>query len=1396
MGTAATLTSPAGIVLSQDQQTLYWVEYGGSYSVRQVNLTTLQTSTFVGNGVVGYVEGIGTTASFVYPYALDIDYTRNIMYVADASNYRIRAVNMATRQTSTFVGSGANGHADGTGAACTLYPYSITVQQATGVLFVADPTNYNIRVITPGGVCTTLAGIGPLTTSTTGVIEGLGTSARFNAPRAATLDNFGNIIVADQGNNKLRMVTQCGQVTSITGLPNVAYTAVTVGNGGPLTAATFNTPYGLTVDARNNLVYVFEQGSSIVRAVTLPSATLNPTCDGFWHQIVQTYSGGANPQMMRTYMDGNLLSATAVSLDTSGTSATPLYMGYSGEAGNARYFSGSLSDVRVFSRQLTCAEAQKLALPPLPTVDNSVATPSVITPGVTSAVYQCNFGFAGLKSIYSKNADFSWSYSPAPPSCTACPAGTFANGLACTNLVASCGAQPSYSLGGTATGCCVAPATVPATAGCSPSGTPGAANGPVDTAFAFSGTAAEGLGGLQATPGVGFQSDRYNSPISALLFVPGGSLAATGVTLPAALPAPGAAATVSANVLCSLPASGNTTMTAVEWAQPAASDAGVRFALTVSSISNPASLTGTASTVVSGLSSPRQGVFDRSGNFYILDAKNNQIGVATKSLGYAYKVLVGSGTATKIEGVGTSAALQSISGITISQDQQTLYWSEFTVSSVRQVVLGTLQTSTLAGSGISGYLEGVGTNAQFVYPYCMDIDYSRNIMYVADGTGYRVRTIDLATRQTGTLAGLGVNAVADGPLGTCTVGAPYGVVVQQSTGMVFVTDSSNNRIRAITPDGFCSTLAGSAVASALEGIGAAAAFSSPKGITIDAFGNLLLVDANNKVRRVTLTGVVSSFTGLPNLASAAASSGDGGPLSLVSFNAPLGCSLDPTTGNLWVLDTSANSVRMLSVNYSVAIPVCDGKWHGVSAVFSGGPNPQNVCAYVDGLLVANASFSVATSGATSTPLTIGVSGEGAAANAASQFVGAISDVRVFKRAVSAAEAQALGLPNVPTFSGATFAPPVRPGVTQYRYQCLPGLAGPSNQTLTQQAADLSWVLTGPTVCTACPAQTYAAVVPNGTACKACSTVNANAVAPSPGSQYCTCRDNFFMTGTPPLFGCSACPDGSASTGGPASCTCNANFVAVNSGASLQCLCPSGYSTAGMGAAKQCFLPCTAGSYSLVSGGACVACPANGVSGADARTCTCGANSTSNGLSGAALVCRACPSNAVSLGGSSACSCLGFWDSYDPVNNVCITPPSATASVTPSQTPTPTSTVSITASGTPTTTPSLTRTGSQTASITPSITASQTATSSPTPSVTPVADVVLSFSFSITPVTGASLQPRDLAGSASVISTISLSYAQLLGIPQSQVTVANFTDRGCTAPTAGPASAPPRPADAP
>ena len=1394
VGTSATLTTPAGIVLSQDQNTLYWCEYGGSFSVRMANLSALQTSTFVGSGSATYAEGVGTGAGFVYPYALDIDYARNIMYVADASGYRLRAVNMATRQTSTLVGSGANGHADGTGVACTLYPYSVTVQQATGNIFVADATNHNVRVVTPGGVCSTLAGVGALSTTISGYIEGLGTNARFNAPRATALDIFGNLLVADQGNNKIRMVTQCGAVTSLTGLPNVASASGDAGNGGPLSLATMNTPYGLTVDARTNQLYVFEQGSSIVRNITLPSPTLNPTCDGSWHSIVQTFSGGAtnfsggaNPQLMRTFMDGALLSAAAVSLDMSGTNLTALVLGASGEAGRMGYFNGAVSDVRVFGRALTCAEAQQLALPPLQPPAGGTVTPAAITPGVTSAVFTCNVGFAGLRSTYSKNVvgDQSWSYSPGPPSCTACPANTFANGLVCSSMATACGALPTYSLGGATSGCCPRPASAPsaAGAGCSPNGTSSAVVGPADTAFAYSGTAAEGLGGLaHSAAGIGFQNDRYNSPISALQLGTGGQVLASGTALAAALPAPGAAASISANVNCALVgAASASNMTAVEWAQPSPSDSGVRFALSVTGAANGAPLVGTASTPVTStaaLTAPKQGVFDKQGlgNFYFV--WGNYLGVQAGPSG-AYTTLLGSGTAARVDGVGTSASLNAPTGIAISADSSTIYWAEAVNGMVRQASLATLQASTFVGTGGPNYQEGIGTAAAFVAPYCLDIDYARNIMYVGDTTGARVRTVNMATRQTGTLAGTGLVGNADGAGTSCTLTLPYGVAVQQSSGNVFVSDGTGNKIRMITPAGVCSTFAGpsgnlNGAAGAIDAQGTNALFSYPRGIAFDGNGNLFVADSsNNKVRKITSYGFVSSVTGAANTPGAAtANGGNGGALTAVTFNLPFSVGVDPN-GNVWVVESTGAVVRMLAFTQapSALLPVCDGLWHSVSQTFSGGGgSTQTVRTYIDGYLASNAQLAVAMTGSTATPLAIGVSGEGAASNAATQFVGLLSDVRIFARALVTSEAVNLATAAVPTFAGATFSPARALGVTLYTYSCLPGYQGPVGQTFAQQP-DNSWQLSGPATCTPCPVNSFATASPatGSITCTPCTSIDPHGVAPQAASTSCSCMSNYYLTGSGSSYSCGACPAGSTSSGATGSCTCNSNFVAAGAGASQQCVCSYPQVTFGLGASQICYTQCAAGTYSTAPGATCQTCPANSVSDLAASTCTCATNSTWNGQTGTGLACLACPSDAVSAGGSSAtCTCLGFWAHYDAPSNTCITPASPTSSVTPSATPT----------GTPTTTASLSPSPSTTMSSTPTPTASITSTPSPTPSVTPVADVKVGFAFSIVPSAGSGvpLRPSDILHYPAILQAISQSFATLLDVLPGQVQVVNVTDR--------------------
>src|SRR5581483_11848843 len=96
---------------------------------------------------------------------------------------------------------------------------------AAGDVYVADTSNDTIRMITPAGVVTTLAG----TAGQGGAADGTGSAARFNGPLGLTVDAAGNVYVADDGNDLIREVTPAGVVTTLAG--SAGYTDGTDGTG-------------------------------------------------------------------------------------------------------------------------------------------------------------------------------------------------------------------------------------------------------------------------------------------------------------------------------------------------------------------------------------------------------------------------------------------------------------------------------------------------------------------------------------------------------------------------------------------------------------------------------------------------------------------------------------------------------------------------------------------------------------------------------------------------------------------------------------------------------------------------------------------------------------------------------------------------------------------------------------------------------------------------------------------------------------------------------------------------------------------------------------------------------------------------------------------------------------
>ncbi len=212
--------------------------------------------------------------------------------------------------------------------------------------------------------------------------------------------------------------------------------------------------------------------------------------------------------------------------------------------------------------------------------------------------------------------------------------------------------------------------------------------------------------------------------------------------------------------------------------------------------------------------------------------------------------------------------------------------------------------STLAGAGYPGSADGTGTAATFYYPYDVAADTSGNV-YVADAYNNEIRKIVASSGVVTTLAGNGTSGYADGTGSAARFATPNGVTVD-TAGNVYVADTANNRIRKITPAGVVVTLAGSGTSGNADGFGIAASFNFATRLTVDATGSVFVSDTGNQlIRKISPPGSVTTFAG-----SGATGSANGTGTS-ASFSAPRGIGVD-ALGNVYVAETDANLIRKIT----------------------------------------------------------------------------------------------------------------------------------------------------------------------------------------------------------------------------------------------------------------------------------------------------------------------------------------------------------------------------------------------------------------------------------------------------------------------------------------------------
>jgi hypothetical protein len=751
---------------------------------------------------------------------------------------------------------------------------------------------------------------------------GLATAAAINAPEGLAFDTLGNTFIADYYNNRIRVVSAAGMITTFagTGAQCSNYTAATgaCGDGGPASAATFYNPTQMQFDGAGNL-FIVDHFANRVRKITatngvITSSSIITTVAGNGTAVesgnggLATSAGLKAPHGIAVAPSGdfyiNDLQGCAVRKVTAATGIISLFAGngtcgFAGDGGQANASGVEINlgvDVALdASGNLFIADRQNNVVREVSASTNIISTYA----GMHGSTCNPSTGTCGDGGL-ATSAQMSG------------PAGLFfdadgdliigdADGARIRKVKTSTGIITTIA--GTGVMC--------------------------NSSGSTSGSC--GDGGLATSAKFSFPIDVALNKQGNIFFTDQNANRVRYLAPPLLFPATQVgASSPSQNLLLTAAAGGNTIITSISFPNsPSGAPDFMVGTITGCIIGGAGNAPGTVCTIPITFTPAYPGL---RGEPLIVVTNAGTYKYGLTATGLAGQAVLSPGVLSTVAGTGgmgssgdggpaTAATFNGLREITFDQAGN-YYLGDIFNNEIRKVDTSG-NVTTVAGGGGTNYVSSPGgpaTGAALSQAQHVVFDSSGN-MYIADYDNFVVARVDAVTGAITVYAGNGTSATSGdgGPATSASITGPAALAIDQRNGNLYIADGrqSANLVRLVNGNtGIITTIAGtgsicsSPTASCGDGGPASSAqFYRPNGIALDAAGNVYVSDTlDNRIRRIdAVTGIITTVAGT----GVAGYSGDGGPATAATLNVPFQVIVD-NAGDILFADSGNSAIRMIS----------------------------------------------------------------------------------------------------------------------------------------------------------------------------------------------------------------------------------------------------------------------------------------------------------------------------------------------------------------------------------------------------------------------------------------------------------------------------------------------------